>query len=146
MNCVPIDMLPSQCPLLPNPWAGKSVEVYFTSEHSFMDLRCTTSSSIDQCDIIYLCKYIQFKFTSRTLKYTLNGIYMFASNWNHGGISSDVPFAGHLRSNRTNIWSDKSNIKNVQSGGRAQGLELRAAALSLRYFNCFNTYLVTVNR
>ncbi len=57
-------------------------------------------------------------FTSCTLQCTLNGIYTFASNWNHGGISCDVHFAGHLRSNRTNIWSDKSNIRNVQSGGR----------------------------
>ncbi len=23
MNCVPIDMLPTQCPLLPTPWAGE---------------------------------------------------------------------------------------------------------------------------
>ncbi len=52
----------------------------------------------------------------------------FASNWNHGGMSCDVHFAGHLRSNRTNVWSDKSNIRNVQSGG-ARGLELRTAAL-----------------
>ncbi len=52
----------------------------------------------------------------------------FASNWNHGGISCDVHFAGHLRSNRTNVWSDKSNIWNVQSGG-AQRLELRTADL-----------------
>ncbi len=37
----------------------------------------------------------------------------------------DVHFAGHLRSNRTNIWSDKSNM---QSGG-ARALELRTAAL-----------------
>ncbi len=29
----------------------------------------------------------------------------------------DVHFAGHLRSNRTNIWSDKSNIRNMQNGG-----------------------------
>ncbi len=42
------------------PWAGKSAEVYFISEHSFMDLRCATSSCTDECDIIYLCKYIQF--------------------------------------------------------------------------------------
>ncbi len=54
----------------------------------------------------------------------------FASNWNHGGISCDVHFAGHLRSNRTNVWSDKSNIRNVQSGG-ARGLELRTAGLTL---------------
>ncbi len=36
-------LLPIQCPLLPTPWAGKSIEVYFTSEHSFMDLRCAMS-------------------------------------------------------------------------------------------------------
>ncbi len=34
----------------------------------------------------------------------------------------DVHFAGHLRSNRTNIWSDKSNAQ------KALGLELRTAA------------------
>ncbi len=53
-------LLPTQGPLLPTPWAGKSAEVYFISEHSFMDLRCATSSRTDECDIIYLCKYIQF--------------------------------------------------------------------------------------
>ncbi len=31
MNGVPIDMLPTQGPLLPTPWAGKSAEVYFIS-------------------------------------------------------------------------------------------------------------------
>ncbi len=41
----------------------------------------------------------------------------FASNWNHGGISCDVHFAGHLRSNSTNIWSDKRNIRIVQRRG-----------------------------
>jgi len=35
---------------------GKSVEVYLTSEHSFTDLSCATSSHTDKCDIIYLCK------------------------------------------------------------------------------------------
>ncbi len=60
------------CSLLPE--QGKSVEVYFTSEHSLMDLRCATSSRTDKCDIIYVCKYIQFKFTSRTLQFTMNGI------------------------------------------------------------------------
>ncbi len=44
----------------------------------------------------------------------------FASNWNHGGISCDVHFAGHLRLNRTNIWSD---------WGGARGLELKTADL-----------------
>ncbi len=39
-----------------------------------MDLRCATSSRTDECDIIYVCKYIQFKFTSRTLQCTMNGM------------------------------------------------------------------------
>ncbi len=60
------------CSLLPE--QGKYVEVYFTSEHSLMDLRCATSSRTDECDIIYVCKYIQFKFTSRTLQFSMNGI------------------------------------------------------------------------
>ncbi len=54
------------CSLLPE--QGKSVEVYFTSEHSFMDLHCATSSRTDKSNIIHLCKYIQFKFSSRTLQ------------------------------------------------------------------------------
>ncbi len=54
----------------------------------------------DECDIIYLCKYIQIKFISHTLQCTLNGIYTFASNWNHVGISCDVHFAGKLRPNK----------------------------------------------
>ncbi len=114
------------CSLLPE--QRKSTEVYFISEHSFMDLRCATSSRMDECDIIYLCKYIQFKFTSCTFICTLNGIYTFASNWNHGGMSCDVHFTGHLHLNRTNIWNDKSNIRNMQSRG-ARGLELRTAAI-----------------
>ncbi len=28
------------------------------TEHSLMDLRCATSSCTDECDIIYVCKYI----------------------------------------------------------------------------------------
>ncbi len=113
------------CSLLPE--QGNPVEVYFTSEHSLMDLRCATSSRTDECDIIYVCKYIQFKFTSRTLQFTMNGI---RSLWT--GIMEEYRvmshFAGHLRSNRTNVWSDKSNIRNAQSGG-ARGLELRTTAL-----------------
>ncbi len=54
---------------------------------------------------------------------------MFASNWNHGGISCDVHFAGHLRSNRTNIWSNKSKIYEMCRGGWVRGLELRPADL-----------------
>ncbi len=44
----------------------------------------------------------------------INALWMehtFVSNWNLGGISCDVRFAGHLRSNRTNAWSDERNIQ-----------------------------------
>ncbi len=70
MNCVPIDMLPTQCPLLPTPWAGEirwSLLHFRTFIHGF-------ALRTDECDIIYVCKYIQFKFTSRTLQCTMNGI------------------------------------------------------------------------
>ncbi len=39
-----------------------------------MDVRCATSLRTDECDIIYVCKYIQFKCTSYTLQCTMNGI------------------------------------------------------------------------
>ncbi len=67
------------CSLLPE--QGKAAEVYFTSEHSFMDLRCATSLRTDECDIIYVCKYIQFKFTSRTLQCTMNGVRFELESW-----------------------------------------------------------------
>ncbi len=54
------------CSLLPE--QGKYVVVYFTSEHSSMDLRCAMSLHMDECDIKNFCKYIQFKFTSHTLR------------------------------------------------------------------------------
>ncbi len=37
---------------------------------------CATSSHADECDITYLCKYIQIKLTSRTLQCTLNVTYV----------------------------------------------------------------------
>ncbi len=53
------------------------------------------------------------------------------------GESCDVHFAGHIRSNRTNIWSDKSNIRNMQSGlgEGARGLELRTAGVRRGFSN-----------
>ncbi len=113
----------TQCPLLPTPWAGT---IRWSLLHFRTFIHCGFALFLHARTIIYLCKYIQFKFTTRTLQCT--GICTFALNWNHGGIFCDVHFAGHLRSNRTNVWSDKSNIRNVQSGG-VRGLELRTAAL-----------------
>ncbi len=48
-------------------------------------LRCATSSSTDECDIIYLW-YIQFAFTSRTFICTLNGIRLLRT-----GIMAEYP-------------------------------------------------------
>ncbi len=39
---------------------GNPLKFTLFRDHSFMDLRCATSSRTDECDIIYLCKYRQF--------------------------------------------------------------------------------------
>ncbi len=46
------------CSLLPE--QGNPLKFTLFQKHSFMDLRCAMSSRTDECDIIYLCKYIQF--------------------------------------------------------------------------------------
>ncbi len=62
-----------------------------------------------------------------------NGMeHMLLLNLNHGGIFCDVHFAGHLRSNGTNLWSDKRNIQNMQCGG-SRGPGLRTAGLVYEY-------------
>ncbi len=113
------------CSLLPE--QGKAAEGYFTSEHSFMDLRCATSLRTDECDIIYVCKYIQFKFTvsHTSMHYEWN---TFASNWNHGGISCDVHFAGTCVRIEQTSEVIRVTYEMCQSGG-ARGLELRTAGL-----------------
>ncbi len=110
------------CSLLPE--QGKAAEVYFTSEHSFMDLRCATSLRTDECDIIYVCKYIQFKFTSRTL----HALWMEYVRFELESWRNIVwcPLRRHLRSNRTNVWSDKSTYEMCRAVGR--GLELEPLA------------------
>ncbi len=87
----------------------------------------------------WICAAQRLHARTSVTSYTSVNIYNFNSRLAHfnalwmeyirslrTGISCDVHFAGHLRSNRTNIWSDKSNIRNMQSGG-ARGLELRTA-------------------
>ncbi len=73
------------CSLLPE--QGKSTEVYFISEHSFMDLHCATSSRTDECDIIYLCKYINFNSRLAHL-YALRMEYI---SWLRTGIMAEYP-------------------------------------------------------
>ncbi len=55
--------------------------------------QCTQTSQITESPVGY-------RHRSTT---TLNGTYTLLSNWNHGGISCDVHFAGNLRSNGTNL-------------------------------------------
>ncbi len=105
----------------------------FTSLRNIHSWICAVQRLQTHCDIIYLCKYIQFKLSSCTLKCTLHGTWMFTSNWNHGGISCDVHFAGHLRSNRTNVWRDKRNIQNG-GGGTRTGIENRCIRTTLINF------------
>ncbi len=128
MNCVPIDMLPTPCPLLPTPWAGEiccSLLHFGTFIHG---LRCATSSSTDECDIIYLW-YKQFAFTSRTLICTLNGIRLLQT-----GIMAEYTVVSTSQGTyvqieqTTVIVCDKSNIWNVQRG-EVRGMELRTADL-----------------
>ncbi len=113
------------CSLLPE--QGKSVEVYFTSEHSLMDLRCATSSRTDECDIIYVCKYIQFKFTSRTLQCTMNGMRSLQT-----GIMEEYRVMSTSQGTCVRIEQTSEVIRvtyEMCRGGGARGLELRTAAL-----------------
>ncbi len=114
------------CSLLPE--QGKSVEVYFISAHSFLDLLCATSSNKDECDIIYLCKYIQFKFTSRTHQCSLNGTYVrFELKSCRNILWCPLRRALTFKKNKRLKWWEKNT--NVQSGGG--GLELRIAGSTI---------------
>ncbi len=118
------------CSLLPE--QGKSTEVYFISEHSFMDLRYATSSRTDECDIIYLCKYIQFEFTSRTLICTLNGISSLRT-----GIMEEYPVISTSQGTYVRIEQTSEAIRvtyEICRAGGARGLELRTAGLNTFFF------------
>ncbi len=114
LNSSPIDMLPIHnvhCSLLPD--EGKSVVVNFTLEHSFMvcaaqRLQAQTSVTSYTSDI--------YNFNSRLAH--LYALWMEYIRFELESWRNILWFPlQHLRSNRTNIWSDKSNIRNVQSGG-----------------------------
>ncbi len=122
MNCVPIDMLPIQsvhCSLLPEPL--KSVEVYFTSEHSFMV--CAAQRLRAQTSVKYLL-YIQFYLTYRTLICTLNGIHSLRT-----GIMVEYPVMS--TSQGTYVWIEQISeavrvtYKMRRAGGARTGIENR---------------------
>ncbi len=96
-----------------------------------MDLRCATSSCTDEFDIIYVCKYIQFKFTSRTLQCTMNGIHLLRT-----GIMAEYRVMSTLQGTCVRIEQTSEVIRVTyemcRAGGGwggARGLELRTAAL-----------------
>ncbi len=116
MNCVPIDMLPIHsvhCSLLPeqgNPLKFTSLR----NIHSCFALRNVFKHRLVWHHILLIYTI----HVSRSIC-TFNGIRLLRTV-----IMANVHFAGHLRSNRTNIWSDESNIPNVQSRG-GTGIENR---------------------
>ncbi len=108
-------LLPTQGPLLPTPWAGKSAEVYFISGHSFMV--CAAQRLHARRSVTSYTSVNIYNFNSRLAHF--NALWMEYIRSLRTGIMAEYPVmsTSHLRSNRTNIWSDKSNIRNMQSGG-----------------------------
>ncbi len=103
MNCIPIDIdnvidiapyslssvNPLKCISLRN--VQNRTVLHTTVNITFGTVFTHRQNLLENCEIIHLCKEIQYKFTSR-----IYGAYTLALNWNHGGISGDVHFAGHL--------------------------------------------------
>ncbi len=159
MNCVLIDIVPTQCDII---YLCKYMQFKFTSRtlqctfhrtHVTLSVKTRLKSNSEITSIkVWLQTFISLWFQSLTWPYSVNikdaknifssnvlynmyddfmqknvnfekmhlagffterVTYTFALNWNHGGISCDVHFAGHLRLNRTNVWTDKRNIQSV---------------------------------
>uniref|UniRef100_A0A671NX22 Atypical kinase COQ8A, mitochondrial n=1 Tax=Sinocyclocheilus anshuiensis TaxID=1608454 RepID=A0A671NX22_9TELE len=77
MNCVPIDMIPVYCSLLPE--QGKSVDVYFTSEHG-LELGTADVQSVSDFNTDVDSKY---DFTASEEDFEIKA---------HGGLDSDSVF------------------------------------------------------
>ncbi len=78
-----------------------------------------TSSHTDKCDITYCTSVNKYNSNSRFAHF--NALWMehihIVSNWNHGGISGDVHFAGHLRSNRATSYVIRDTYEICRAGG-----------------------------
>ncbi len=98
------------CSLIPE--QGTSVEVYHFAAfiHGLQRLHTQTSGHHIPLNKYNLNLHLAH-FNALCMEHIL------ILNWNHGGISGDVHFAGHLRSNRTNVVRDKRCIRNMQNGG-----------------------------
>ncbi len=94
MNCTPIDMVPTQSPFLPTSWAGESVEVYFTSEHSFIHGFALRNVFTRTC-VTY---------------YTSANIYNFNSRLAH----FNAPCMEHICSVRTGIMAEYPEMSTSQ--------------------------------
>ncbi len=115
----------TQCPLLTTPWAG-GIHCSLLHSGTFIHgLRCAASSSTDEFDIIYLW-YI-YNLNSRLAHlYALWMEYVCFELESWRTILWCSLCRALTYALRTNIWSNKSNIRNVQSGGGARtGIEKR---------------------
>ncbi len=99
----------TQCQWLPTPWAG--------------EIRCSLlhfGTFIHALHNIFKHRLVWHHIPLiYTILIHVSHTYMHFE-WNtfvRTGIYCDVHFAVNLNSNRTNIWSYKSNMRNVQSGG-----------------------------
>ncbi len=72
------------------------------------------------------------------------------SNWNHGGISCDVHFVGHLWSNRTNVVREEIHTKYAERGGGGLGWEtlqyIVKYNLKQKYLKTFKVYFLYYNK
>ncbi len=144
MNCVLIDLLPTQGPLLPTPWAGEirlSLLHFGTFIHGFVlrnvfthELSVTSYTSVN----IYNLNSRLTHFNAHWMEYIRSL---------RTGIMAEYPVCPlhrdtYIRIEQTSK-ATKSNIRNVQSGG-ARGLELRTSELSNPH--TFNLTIIYIDR
>ncbi len=100
------------CSLLPE--QGNPLKLTI-SEHSFMV--CAAQRLHARTSVTSYTSVNIYNFNSRLAHF--NALWMEYIRSLRTGIMEEYPVmsTSHLRSNRTNIWSDKSNIPNMQSGG-----------------------------
>ncbi len=152
MSCVPIDMLPTQCPLLPTqgpllptqgpllPTQGpllptRSIapyslrrEIRWSLLHFGTFIHGFALRNVFTHGRVWHHIPLNIQFNSRLAHF--NALWMDIRSLRTGIMEYPVmSLRTALTFNRTNIWRDKSNIPNMQSGGGSRGLELRTAAL-----------------
>ncbi len=116
-------LLPTQGPLLLLPEQGNPLKfTLFQNIHSWI---CAAQHLHARTSVTSYTSVNIYNFNSRLAHF--NALWMEYICSLRTGIMEEYPvMSTNLRSNRTNIWSDKSNTRHMQSGG-ARGLELTTA-------------------